>query len=106
MSNYLSVITANINNLSLAKSSIGLKISGKGVYDNSNINYELKFLCIQYEFVDVDGWDETPVDGVPLKSVYTADLHHTTIKVLQEAMSKIETQQCTINTLKTCLGII
>jgi hypothetical protein len=58
------------------------------------------------EFVDVDGWDETPVDGVPLKSVYTADLHHTTIKVLQEAMSKIETQQCTINTLKTCLGII
>jgi len=40
MSNYLSVITANINNLSLAKSSIGLKISGKGVYDNSNINYD------------------------------------------------------------------
>jgi hypothetical protein len=28
-----------------------------------------------------------------------------TTKVLQEAMAKIETQQCTINTLKTCLGI-
>ena len=58
------------------------------------------------EFIDIDGWGETPKDGVPLKSVYTADLHHATIKVLQEAMSKIETQQCTINTLKTCLGII
>jgi hypothetical protein len=42
------------------------------------------------EFVDVDGWGETPEDGTPLKSIYTADLHHATIKVLQEAMIKIE----------------
>jgi hypothetical protein len=42
------------------------------------------------EFIDTDGWGETPEDGIPLKSVYTADLHHTTIKVLQEAMAKIE----------------
>jgi hypothetical protein len=53
------------------------------------------------EFVDVDGWDNKPKldeDGniitnneEPLKSIYTADLHHATIKVLQEAMAKIET---------------
>jgi hypothetical protein len=52
------------------------------------------------EFVDVDGWDSKPKldeDGnkiisneEPLKSIYTADLHHATIKVLQEAMAKIE----------------
>jgi hypothetical protein len=45
------------------------------------------------EFVDVDGWGDTPKDGVPLKSIYTADLHHATIKVLQEAMAKIEDLQ-------------
>jgi hypothetical protein len=45
------------------------------------------------EFVDVDGFGETPEDGIPLKSIYEADLHHTTIKVLQEAMAKIETLQ-------------
>ena len=52
------------------------------------------------EFIDVDGWGETPEDGVPLKSVYTADLHHATIKVLQECMSKIEEQQAQIEELK------
>jgi hypothetical protein len=52
------------------------------------------------EFIDVDGWGETPEDGVPLKSVYTADLHHATIKVLQEAMLRIEEQQQQIEELK------
>ena len=42
------------------------------------------------EFVDADGWGDTPEDGIPLKSIYTADLYHATIKVLQEAMIKIE----------------
>jgi hypothetical protein len=52
------------------------------------------------EFVDVDGWDinkpkkegeeEIISTEEPLKSIYSADLHHATIKVLQEAMSKIE----------------
>jgi hypothetical protein len=45
------------------------------------------------EFVDVDGWGKIPEDGIPLKSIYTADLYHTAIKVLQEAMAKIETLQ-------------
>ena len=52
------------------------------------------------EFVDVDGWGETPEDGVPLKSIYTADLHHATIGVLKEAMAKIETLEAEIQTLK------
>jgi ribosomal protein L35AE/L33A len=52
------------------------------------------------EFVDVDGWGDTPKDGVPLKSIYTADLHHATIKVLQEAMAKIEDLQNQLDILK------
>jgi hypothetical protein len=58
------------------------------------------------EFIDVDGWGETPEDGIPLKSVYTADLHHATIKVLQEAMAKIEEQQAQIEELKGEIDIL
>jgi hypothetical protein len=63
------------------------------------------------EFVDVDGWGSKPKldeegntivnEEEPLKSIYTADLYHATIKVLQECMSKIEEQQTQIETLKT-----
>jgi hypothetical protein len=62
------------------------------------------------EFIDVDGWDNKPKldeDGneivsteEPLKSVYTSDLHHATIKVLQEAMAKIETLEAKIAILE------
>ena len=70
------------------------------------------------EFVDVDGWENNPQvdeegnpildeegneivsEEEPLKSIYTADLHHATIKVLQEAMIKIEELQEQINSLK------
>lgn len=58
------------------------------------------------EFVDVDGWDnktegnEVVSQEEPIKSIYTADLHHATIKVLQEAMAKIESMQKEIDTLK------
>lgn len=62
------------------------------------------------EFVDVDGWDTKPEldeegneivsEEEPLKSIYTADLHHATIKVLQEAMAKIEELQAQIDSLK------
>jgi hypothetical protein len=45
------------------------------------------------EFVDIDGFGETPEDGIPYKTIYTSDLHHATIKVLQEAMIKIESLQ-------------
>jgi hypothetical protein len=61
------------------------------------------------EFVDVDGWGKPELDKEgneivskeePLKSIYTADLHHATIKVLQEAMAKIEDLQNQLDTLK------
>jgi hypothetical protein len=52
------------------------------------------------EFVDIDGFGETPEDGIPYKTIYTSDLHHATIKVLQEAMAKIEQLEAEINELK------
>jgi hypothetical protein len=62
------------------------------------------------EFVDVDGWDNKPKldeDGneivsneEPLKSIYTSDLHHATIKVLQECMAKIEKLTQKVNALE------
>ena len=65
------------------------------------------------EFIDVDGWDTKPKldedgneivsDEEPLKSIYTADLYHATIKVLQEAMAKIETLETENNSLKEIL---
>ena len=65
------------------------------------------------EFVDIDGWDSKPnldedgneivSDEEPLKSIYTADLHHATIKVLQEAMLRIEEQQAQIDELKALI---
>ena len=61
------------------------------------------------EFVDVDGWGKPELDEEgneivseeePLKSIYTADLHNATIKVLQEAMAKIEKLETEIDSLK------
>ena len=62
------------------------------------------------EFVDIDGWDTKPKldeegneiisEEEPLKSVYTSDLHHATIKVLQEAMAKIEILEEEVKLLK------
>jgi hypothetical protein len=55
------------------------------------------------EFVNVDGFggaENIPEDGIPLKSVYEADLHHATIKVLQEAMAKIETLEAKVQYLE------
>jgi hypothetical protein len=66
------------------------------------------------EFVDIEGWDKKPKldeDGneivnneEPLKAIYTADLHHATIKVLQECMAKIEEQQAQIEELKQLIN--
>jgi hypothetical protein len=62
------------------------------------------------EFVDIDSWNSKPKldeqDNIiisneePIKSIYTSDLHHATIKVLQECMAKIEEQQAQIEELK------
>jgi hypothetical protein len=62
------------------------------------------------EFIDVDGWEKPEYDEEgnlivkeeePLKSVYSSDLHHATIKVLQEAMIKIESLETEVAILKS-----
>jgi hypothetical protein len=59
---------------------------------------------IMPEFVDV--WDDKniPEDGKPLMGVYMEDLHNMTMKVLQEAMAKIENQQAQIEELKAIVA--
>jgi hypothetical protein len=52
------------------------------------------------EFINEEGWGDIPEDGIPLKSVYTADLYHATIKVLQEAMAKIEELEDKVSALE------
>jgi hypothetical protein len=52
------------------------------------------------EFVSNDGFGETPQDGVPLKSVYEADLHYAILKALQEAMARIETLEARVAALE------
>jgi hypothetical protein len=52
------------------------------------------------EFVDVDGFGDTPEDGVPLKTVYTTDMYHAAIKALQEAMARIEQLEADVAALK------
>jgi hypothetical protein len=52
------------------------------------------------ELVSNDGFGETPVDGVPLKSIYEADLHYAALKALQEAMARIEELTARVATLE------
>jgi hypothetical protein len=63
-------------------------------HDDYNIGViAQQVLAVAPEFVNEEGFglkDNIPEDGIPLKSIYTEDLHHATIKVLQEAMTKIE----------------
>ena len=76
--------------------------------DQTHDDYNIGVIAQQVEsvapeFVDVDGFGETPEDGIPFKTVYTADLYHATIKVLQEAMAKIEQLETENNSLKEIL---
>ena len=52
------------------------------------------------EFVDADGFGETPEDGVPLKTIYNKDLTFAAIKALQEAMARIEKLEAEVAALK------
>jgi hypothetical protein len=65
------------------------------VHDDYNIGVIAQQVeSVAPEFVDVDGWSKNDIESEsPLKSIYTKDLYHATIKVLQEAMAKIETLQ-------------
>jgi len=75
--------------------------------DQNHNDYNIGVIAQQVElvapeFIDVEDWGkDTPAQTEePLKSVYTTDLYHATIKVLQEAMAKIETLETEINELK------
>jgi hypothetical protein len=83
--------------------------------DQTHDDYNIGVIAQQVEsvapeFVDVDGWGDKPeldeegneivTEEEPLKSIYTADLYHATIKVLQEAMAKIEKLEAEIDSLK------
>ena len=60
-------------------------------HDDNNIGVIAQQVeSVAPEFIDADGFGETPEDGVPLKTVYTTDLYHAAIKALQEAMARIE----------------
>ena len=57
--------------------------------------------AVEPVWVDNDGWgDETPEDGVPLKTVYTKDITFAAIKALQEAMARIEQLEADMAALK------
>ena len=52
------------------------------------------------EFVDNEGFGETPEGEEPLKTIFTTDLYHAAIKALQEAMVRIETLETKIQQLE------
>jgi hypothetical protein len=75
--------------------------------DQDHDDYNIGLIAQQLEevapeFIDSDSWGkDTPMETeVPLKTVYTTDLYHATIKVLQEAMAKIEILEAEIEELK------
>lgn len=70
-------------------------------HDDDNIGLIAQQVeAVAPEFVDADGWGETPEDGVPLKSIYTADMYHGAIKALQEAMARIESLEAKVSALE------
>ena len=75
--------------------------------DQTHDDYNIGVIAQQLEevapeFVNAEDWGkDTPAQTEqPLKSVYTTDLYHATIKVLQEAMAKIETLELRITQLE------
>jgi len=76
--------------------------------DQTHDDYNIGVIAQQVEsiapeFIDSDGWgNRLKLDEEePLKSVYTSDLQHAAIKVLQECMTKIEEQQALITSLQS-----
>ena len=53
------------------------------------------------EFIDTDGFGETPEGEEPLKTVYTTDMYHAAIKALQEAMARIEQLEAKVAVLES-----
>jgi hypothetical protein len=57
-------------------------------------------LQVAPHLVDVDGWGETPEDGIPLMAVYDGDIHYSAHKALQEALIRIEELENEVQILK------
>jgi hypothetical protein len=53
------------------------------------------------ELISNDGFGDTPVDGVPLKSIYQTDLQYALMKAIQELNAKVEAQAAEIALLKS-----
>jgi Chaperone of endosialidase len=73
--------------------------------DQSHDDYNIGVIAQQVEqvapeFIDEDNWAMPNQEDKIMKAVYTEDLHHATIKVLQEAMAKIESLEAEVAILK------
>jgi len=73
--------------------------------DQSHDEYNIGVIAQQVEeiapeFIDTENWNKEDEEPRILKAVYTEDLHHATIKVLQEAMAKIEELEARLTALE------
>ena len=73
--------------------------------DQSHDDYNIGVIAQQVEsvapeFIDVDEWATPNGESKIMKAVYTEDLHNATIKVLQEAMAKIEQLEAKVTALE------
>ena len=75
--------------------------------DQTHDDYNIGVIAQQVEkvapeFIDTDYWENpTNKNQTEMKSVYTTDLYHATIKVLQETMIKVETLELQIKELQS-----
>ena len=73
--------------------------------DQNHDDFNIGVISQQIEIIMpelVDVWDDKniPEDGKPLMGVYMEDIHNISMKVLQEAMAKIEKLETEIDKLK------
>ena len=73
--------------------------------DQTHDDYNIGVIAQQVEqiapeFIDEEDWATPDGESKIMKAVYTEDLHHATIKVLQEAMVKIEMLEAKVKQLE------
>jgi hypothetical protein len=73
--------------------------------DQTHDDYNIGVIAQQVEevapeLIDEEDWAKPGEESKIMKAVYTADLNHATIKVLQEAMAKIETLEARVQYLE------
>lgn len=76
-------------------------------HDDDNIGFIAQQVeSVAPEFISNEGWQQDAFDNEeePLKAIYTADMYNAAIKVLQEAMIKIETLETKVATLESQLN--